>query len=141
MLISEFANIVVALGTASLAVATWRSSNKTARSVEQQERHHRDKIRSFCTMAFDGADRYTPFGVNFLEGTGAQPSESHDRGPYLRIKGTITNIGFGPAKHVVVYLNMRRGAEATRLTKPRVVIDLLAANTADMSVDIRLTNG
>ncbi len=147
MLISEFANIVVALGTASLAVATWRLSNKTARSVEQQERgleqqerHHRDKIRPYCTMAFDGADRCTPFGVNFLEGTGAQPSESPDRGPYLRIKGTITNKGFGPAKHVVVYLNMRRGTDVTRLTKPRVVIDLLAANTADASVDIRLTD-
>ena len=145
MLVSEFANIVVALGTASLAVATWRLSDKTARSVEQQERsleqqerHHRDMIRPYCTMAFDGADRETPFGVNFLGGTNGQSRESPDRGPYLRIKGTITNKGFGPAKHVVVYLNMRRGTEVTRLTRPRVVIDLLAANTADASVDIRL---
>lgn len=132
MFINDLLNAALALATFLLAIFTWRMVKRTADSIAQQERHHRDRMRPYCIMTFENSDQHNMFGSQFYKS---------NQGEMIRILGKIDNKGGGPAKEVNLYLNTRRGTNETdvyRLTRMKNVSGLIASGET-IQVNISIT--
>lgn len=144
-MLKEWSDLAVAVCTGLLAVATFllawftqRTAGEAREGLEQADRHHRENLRPFCIVEFTGVDNQHPFGQNFYRQLGFDyKSGPADR--EVRIKGQLVNKGLGPAKDVVVYLNLGSsvGGQAYWLTHPVVVCGLIAANEA-IEIDVSI---
>ncbi len=114
-LIGAIGSATVAIMTGVLAWATFCLANFTKatvadakKAIDQADQHHKENLRPLCLIEFSSANSMNPFGYNFNIRTstpGPQYRSSDDK-PYISITGRLVNKGLGPAKDVVVYLNM-----------------------------------
>lgn len=133
MLITNILTAALALATFLLALFTWNMARKTAASIAQQERHHRDRMRPYCVLTFENSDERYVFGKQFYDTT---------QGEKIRIQGKIDNKGGGPAKDVGLYLNARFGTSETdayRLTRIKSICGLVGAGES-VSIAVLLTD-
>ncbi len=137
-----FVTALMAGGTVYLAWYTRNLAQDTVAGIKQAERHQQENSRPFCVIDFAATNDQHPFGEQFeptmhLIGPDAgKPSKS-----FVSVHGKLQNKGKGPATHVVVYLNMRRGPgeeRAYRLTRPVVVSGLIGAAEAT-NIDVAIT--
>lgn len=133
MLITNIFTGALAFATFLLALFTWKMAKRTAASIAQQERHHRDRMRPYCILTFENSDERCVFGKQFY-------NTAH--GEKIQIRGKIDNKGGGPARDVSLYLNARRGAsedDVYRLTRMKYISGLIGADES-APVDILLSN-
>lgn len=150
-------SIVVAVGTGFLAWATFFLAKLTQTTVadtekglKQADRHHQENLRPFCVIQFKDSDTKHPFGKEFMP----RPPVSVSTGgsflgkPYISIQGHLSNKGLGPAKDVVVYLNMGSSVDegeqkieghAFWLTHPIAVCSIIGAGE-DFNIDVPIFN-
>ena len=138
-----FVNALMAGGTVYLAWYTRNLAKDTVAGIKQAERHHQEDSRPFCVIDFANADANGPFGAGFHRQQvmmAMYPSAS-GTGAALRLEGSLSNKGHGPATDILIYLNMRRGPgeeHAYRLTRPVVVSGLIGAGEA-IKIDVAIT--
>lgn len=130
MTLGDWVNLVVAVATVLMAGATVylgletrKLAGDTSSGIDQAERHHRDSLRPYCVMEFNGSTEADPFGMSSMPAT-------FNSKPAVVIDGEICNKGNGLAKDVAIYFNMRRGLSddfVYRLTRPFVASHVLSS--------------
>lgn len=132
MLVTNILTAALALATFLLAFFTWKMAQRTAASIVQQERHHRDSMRPYCILTFDNSDERCMFGKQFYDSA---------QGEKINIRGKVDNKGGGPAKDIGLYLNARFGTSETdvyRLTRIKSICGLIGAGES-IPIDVLLT--